>query len=94
VANIYDSRALSLHGGGRGFESPRLHSDHPLAIDAMSPFASTEPPPVPRRAAPPQLRLQIFDSQALLLQLLQKSVPLPPKDDDASSVLGTLLSSP
>jgi hypothetical protein len=66
----------------------------PLAIDAMSPFASTEPPPVPRRAAPPQLRLQIFDSQALLLQLLQKSVPLPPKDDDASSVLGTLLSSP
>jgi hypothetical protein len=26
TANLYDDRALTLHGGGQGFESPRLHS--------------------------------------------------------------------
>ena len=60
------------------------------AVDAISPLASTEPPLVPRRAPPPQLRLQTLDSQALLLELLQKSVPLSSKDNDAPDVFGML----
>jgi hypothetical protein len=62
----------------------------PLTIDAMSPLASTEPPLVPVRASPPQLRLQTLDQQALFIKLLQKTVPLPPKDNDAPNVLGML----
>jgi hypothetical protein len=61
-----------------------------LAFDAISPLASTEPPLVPGRASPPQLRLQTLDQQALFLKLLQKSVPLPPKDNDAPDLLGML----
>ncbi|MDF2702918.1 MAG: hypothetical protein K0S10_1864 [Rubrobacteraceae bacterium] len=60
------------------------------AVDAISPLASTEPPLVPRRASPPQLRFQTLDSQALLLELLQKSVPLSSKDNDAPDVFGML----
>ena len=59
------------------------------AFDTISPLASTEPPLVPGRA-PPQLRLQTLDQQALFLKLLQKTVPLPPKDNDAPNVLGML----
>ena len=61
-----------------------------MTIDAMSSLASTEPPLVPGQASPPQLRLQTLDQQALFLKLLQKSVPLPPKDNDAPDLLGML----
>ena len=64
----------------------------PIILQAfdISPLASTEPPLVPGRASPPQLRLQTLDQQALFLKLLQKSVPLPPKDNDAPDLLGML----
>jgi hypothetical protein len=60
------------------------------AFDAISPLASTEPPLVPGRAPPPQLRLQTLDQQALFFKLLQKTVALPPKDNDAPDVLDML----
>jgi len=36
----------------------------------------------------------MLDSQALLLELLQKAVPLPSKDNYASDIIGTLRSFP
>jgi hypothetical protein len=84
-----------LHGGGQGFSNPLGSTPIiPLAIDAMSPLASTEQPLVSRRVSPSQLHLQTLDSQALLLELLQKSVPLPSKDNYAPDIIGTLRSLP
>ena len=34
-ANADDDKALASHGGGQGFESPRLHSGKSLAIPAI-----------------------------------------------------------
>ena len=36
MVNDGDDRALTLHGGGQGFESPRLHSENTLICRKMA----------------------------------------------------------